>query len=172
MSKGGSSSATPAAPVPGDLGRHLGAVTDCYRSRLEEALAGMPGGLRGFQVVSAVVHHAPENQQALGAHLRIDRTVLTYLLDTLVEAGDVERVPDPGDRRARKVVVTRAGRERLARSEALAAAVEQQLLAGLEDSDARAFQGLIGRLAAFVQGSPAARAACAGLVETNPAHGA
>jgi DNA-binding MarR family transcriptional regulator len=31
---------------------------------------------------------------------------MTYLLDTLVEAGVVERVPDPADRRARKIVAT------------------------------------------------------------------
>ena len=73
----------------------------------------MPSGIRGFQILSAVIHRDPPNQQALGAHLAIDRTVLTYLLDSLVEAGAVERVPAPSDRRARKIEATEHGRASL-----------------------------------------------------------
>ena len=142
--------------VPGDLAWNLAVTAGCYQSRLEEVLADMPGGLRGFQVVSAVVHHAPENQQALGARVGIDRTVLTYLLDTLVSAGAVERIPDPTDRRARKVIATAAGRHTLARCEQLVAQTERELLAGLDERESGQFQALIGRLAAFVQGSPEA----------------
>lgn len=68
-------------------------------------------------MLSAVVHRDPPNQQALGVHLAIDRTVLTYLLDALVEAGVVERIPDPADRRARKIVTTERGRQILADQE-------------------------------------------------------
>ncbi|MBD8044763.1 MarR family transcriptional regulator [Arthrobacter sp. Sa2BUA2] len=166
MSKGSSGAAGPES-FPGDLAWNLGVTAGCYQSRLEEVLADMPGGLRGFQVVSAVVHHAPENQQALGARVGIDRTVLTYLLDTLVAAGAVERIPDPTDRRARKVIATAAGRQTLARCEQLVAQTERELLAAL-DGESGVFQTLIGRLAAFVQGSSAGRLPCAGLGETRP----
>src|SRR5690606_41487577 len=54
-----------------------------YQTLLEDAVEGMPSGVRGFQVLSTVVHRDPPNQQALGTHLVIDRTVLTYLLDDL-----------------------------------------------------------------------------------------
>lgn len=118
-----------------------------YQSRFEAAVAGMPGGIKGFQVLSAVVHKNPPNQQALGAHLSIDRTVLTYLLDNLVEAGLVERVPDPADRRARKIIATPVGRTVLSEHEIRVAAAESDLLAGLEPGDAAALGALIGRLA-------------------------
>src|SRR5699024_546568 len=68
-------------PRPGDLGWNLGMVLRGYQERFEVAVTGMPCGIRGFQILSAIVHLDPPNQQALGAHLGIDRTVLTYLLD-------------------------------------------------------------------------------------------
>lgn len=86
----------------------------------------------------------------MGAHLAIDRTVLTYLLDTLVEAGVVERVPDPADRRARKIVATERGRQILADQEERVAAAEADLLAGLKEGDALTLSSLIGQLAKAV----------------------
>jgi MarR family transcriptional regulator, transcriptional regulator for hemolysin len=135
------------AAVPGDLGWHLAMVLRGYQTRFEAAVAEMPAGIRGFQVLSAVVHKDPPNQQALGAHLAIDRTVLTYLLDTLVDAGVVERIPDPADRRARRIIATAAGRQMLGAYEERVAAAEADLLAGLEVDDAQALGLLISRLA-------------------------
>jgi MarR family transcriptional regulator for hemolysin len=138
---------TTTAPVPGDMGWNLGMVLRGYQGRFEAAVADMPAGTRGFQVLSAVVHKDPPNQQALGAHLAIDRTVLTYLLDTLVDAGVVERVPDPADRRARRVIATESGRQMLAAYESRVAAAEADLMAGLEKEDAATLGILISRLA-------------------------
>jgi MarR family transcriptional regulator for hemolysin len=139
--------AVTAATVPGDLGWHLGMVLRGYQTRFEAAVAEMPAGIRGFQVLSAVVHKDPPNQQALGAHLAIDRTVLTYLLDTLVDAGVVERILDPADRRARKIIATSTGQQMLAAFELRVAAAEADLLDGLEENEARTLGALISRLA-------------------------
>lgn len=137
----------PGSPPPGDLGWNLGMVLRGYQTRFEEAVDGMPSGIRGFQVLSAVVHRDPPNQQALGAHLGIDRTVLTYLLDALVDAGVVERVPAPSDRRARKIVATDRGRSQLATYEKRVAAAEASLVSGLDDAEAGTLDSLISRLA-------------------------
>lgn len=133
--------------VPGDFGWDLGMVLRAYQAHFEGAVADAPGGIRGFQVLSAVVHKDPPNQQALGFHLGIDRTVLTYLLDTLVDAGVVERIPDPADRRARKIVATAAGAELLHGYEARVAAAESELLAGLSEGDAATLTQLMSALA-------------------------
>lgn len=137
------------APVarPGDLGWHLGMVLRAYQAAFDTAVEGMPGGIRGFQVLSTVIHKEPPNQQALGAHLGIDRTVLTYLLDSLVEAGVVARVPAPSDRRSRKIIPTREGHSTLQHYETRVATVESDLLAGLPPSDAQVLTALIGLLA-------------------------
>jgi len=141
---------TTTAAVPGDLGWHLALVLRGYQTRFEGAVAEMPAGIRGFQVLSAVVHKDPPNQQALGAHLVIDRTVLTYLLDTLVDAGVVQRIPDPADRRARKIIATAAGRQMLAAYEDRVAAAEADLLAGMTEDEARTLGALISQLARAV----------------------
>ncbi|MDH6484013.1 MarR family transcriptional regulator [Streptomyces sp. SAI-127] len=88
-------------------------------------------------------------QQAIGIQLAIDRTVLTYQIDALAEAGLVERIPDPADRRARKVVVTSKGAGTLPRFARRVAEVEVELLAGLTSHEADAFRNLVFRLAAF-----------------------
>lgn len=48
----------------------------------------------------------------LAERLRVSRAATTALLDGLAAEGLVERRPDPEDRRARRVVLTRAGRAR------------------------------------------------------------
>jgi MarR family transcriptional regulator, transcriptional regulator for hemolysin len=151
---------SPATALPGDLGWHLGMVLRGYQARFEEAVEGMPGGVRGYQVLATVVHRDPPNQQALASHLVIDRTVLTYLLDSLVEAGVVERVPAPSDRRSRKIVATQSGRDFLARYEERVAAAESGLLSGLEASEADALAQLIARLAMDVHRSQPGSSPC------------
>lgn len=151
---------SPVAAAPGDLGWHLGMVLRGYQSRFEDAVEGIPAGIRGYQILSTVIHRDPPNQQALGAHLAIDRTVLTYLLDTLVDAGVVERVPAPSDRRARKIVATDNGRETLARYEERVAAAESGLLSGLKTSEAGTLAALIGRLAMDVHRSQPGSSPC------------
>ncbi|MCK3770860.1 MarR family winged helix-turn-helix transcriptional regulator [Microbacterium aerolatum] len=136
--------------LPGDLGWNLGMVLRGYQTRLEEAVDGMPGGVRGYQVLSTVGHRDPANQQALAAHLVIDRTVLTYLLDTLAEAEVVERIPDPADRRSRKIVATAHGRNLLERYESRVAAAEAELLEGLDAHDAATLSRLLSGLAMSV----------------------
>ncbi|ASN53268.1 MarR family transcriptional regulator [Sinomonas sp. R1AF57] len=136
--------------VPGELGWNLAMVLRGYQARFESAIGDAPGGVRGFQILSAVVHHDLPNQQALGAHLAIDRTVLTYLLDGLADAGLIERIPAAGDRRARKVVATGEGRAQLARLEERVAAAEAALLAGFPADDGAALRALLARLARAV----------------------
>lgn len=133
--------------VPGDFGWYLGMALRGYQTRFEEAVADLPSGIRGYQILSTVVHRDPPNQLALAAHLSIDRTVLTYILDDLVAAGVVERIPDPADRRARKIVATDAGRQLLVDFETRVAAAEVDLLSGLSDSETDTLATLISRLA-------------------------
>jgi DNA-binding MarR family transcriptional regulator len=138
------------AAAPGDLIRHLGIILRGLQTRFESAMDGMPAGVRGYQILSTVVHRDLPNQQAIGAHLAIDRTVLTYLIDTLVDAGLVERIPDRADRRARKIVATGPGTEALAAYEERVAAAEADLLSGLSAQEAATLAVLAGRLSAQI----------------------
>jgi DNA-binding MarR family transcriptional regulator len=134
--------------VEADLGWALGAVMRTYRRLAEHLLAELPGGPRGYQVLSAVARGEQANQLALAQCLGVDRTVMTYLLDDLENAGLVERRPDPADRRARRIALTEQGRARLCAFErALRDAEELHLLGPLDPAERDTFRELLHRLA-------------------------
>ncbi|WP_188189063.1 MarR family winged helix-turn-helix transcriptional regulator [Nonomuraea sp. SYSU D8015] len=54
------------------------------------------------------------------------KQVIGTLVDELVELGYVERRPDPADRRAKLIVPTEKGRDHMAKSDAIVAALEAE----------------------------------------------
>jgi DNA-binding MarR family transcriptional regulator len=132
-----------------DLGWALGVVFRSYAKAANAAFAELPGGARGYQVLTAASRGEPGSQLELAHHLGVDRTVMTYLLDDLERAGLIERRPDPADRRARRIVVTAPGRAQLADLARRLRAAEEQVLAGLgSDGDRQAFRDLLRQVAA------------------------
>jgi DNA-binding MarR family transcriptional regulator len=131
-----------------DLGWALGALSRCYVKAAAATFAGVPGGPRGYQVLAAAARDEHGSQLALAQHLGVDRTVMTYLLDSLAEAGLVERQSDPADRRARRIVATGRGRALLDGLGERLRTAEDQVLAGLDnDEDRQAFRAQLRRLA-------------------------
>jgi DNA-binding MarR family transcriptional regulator len=148
-SSGSRSTRQPTDPcvLKNDLGWALGALSRSYLQAVSATFAGVPGGPRGYQVLAAAAREEPGSQLALAQHLGVDRTVMTYLLDSLAEAGLVERRPDPADRRARRIVATARGRVLLDGLGERLRAAEDQVLAGLDDDDREAFRSLLQRVA-------------------------
>lgn len=140
----------PTVPLSDDLGWALGVVFRAYAKSTSGALAGIPGGPRGYQVLATCVRDAPGTQLALAHQLGVDRTVMTYLLDDLEKAGLVTRRPDPADRRARRIVATDKGRELLQELDGNLCDVESRLLAGLPEDEQRLFRTMLQRLAGQV----------------------
>src|SRR3954466_13598807 len=133
--------------VESDLGWALGTVMRNYLRAVDEVVADVPGGPRGYQVLAACGREGPRTQLALARQLGIDRTVMTYLLDDLESAGLVRREPDPNDRRARRVVATPAGHERLEELHQRQRRVEDLLLAGLPQAAQEAFRTALQQIA-------------------------
>jgi DNA-binding MarR family transcriptional regulator len=130
-----------------DLGWSLGVLSRSYGKAVSAIFAEVPGGARGYQVLAAAARDEHGSQLALAQHLGVDRTVMTYLLDSLAEAGLVERRPDPADRRARRIVATPRGRALLDELGKRLREAEDQVLAGLDETaDRQAFRTLLQRL--------------------------
>ena len=136
-----------AGALAGDLGWGLGVVLRAYATAAHTAVADLPGGPRGYQILSAAAQGAVGSQLALAQHLGVDRTVMTYLLDDLEAAKLIERRPDPADRRARRVVATQLGTELLATLNDRLRAAEAHLLAPLDREARETFRAQLRLLA-------------------------
>ncbi len=85
--------------------------------RLRQEAAGTGGELTPTAVaaLATVERHGPLTPSELAEIERIKRPTATRTLRVLVEAGLVDRAPDPADGRSALVSVNAAGRERLRR---------------------------------------------------------
>jgi DNA-binding MarR family transcriptional regulator len=133
--------------LAGDLGWGLGVVLRAYAMAAHSAVADLPGGPRGYQILSAAAQGSVSSQLALAQHLGVDRTVMTYLLDDLEAAKLIERRPDPTDRRARRVVATKLGTELLATLNDRLRAAEAGVLAPLDGEARKIFRAQVRLLA-------------------------
>ena len=131
-----------------DLGLALSVVLRSYLDAASNVFCDLPGGARGYQVLASATRETPPTQLALAQQLGIDRSVLTYLIDDLERAKLVERQPDIADRRARRIVVTRAGSAMLAKTGRRLAAAEQHALRGLSTGEEQTLRELLWRAAA------------------------
>src|SRR3981081_4926389 len=77
--------------LAGDLGWGLGVVLRAYAKAARTAVADLPGGPRGYQILSAAAQGAVSSQLALAQHLGVDPTGMTYLIDDLEAAQLIER---------------------------------------------------------------------------------
>lgn len=137
----------PHADATEDLGWALGVLLRSYRDAVTPVVDDFPQGARGYQTLVEVVRADQPSQLALANRLGIDRTVMTYLIDDLVEAGLVERQLNPADRRQRRVVATRRGRRTVATLCDRMAEAERAVLGGLDDRERDEFRRLLDRAA-------------------------
>src|SRR5690606_34922514 len=126
-----------------DFGYAIGAVFRAYAKGVEAAVGDIPGGSRGYFVLTAAVRGEGRSQRALAERLGVDRTVMTYLLDDLERAGLVERRPDPADRRNRHVVATEYGAKRLEELRARVRLVEDRMLGVLPEGSREEFRAML-----------------------------
>jgi DNA-binding MarR family transcriptional regulator len=113
------------------------------RLRAESALA--PLGLRSRHLVALTVlrEGGDSTQQALSTTLQIDRTNLVGLLNELEADKLIERRRSSEDRRRHIVEITAAGTNLLANVEAALAAVEDEVLSGLDDEQRETLYSLL-----------------------------
>ncbi|MBO3085376.1 MarR family winged helix-turn-helix transcriptional regulator [Cellulomonas fengjieae] len=124
-------------------------ILRAWHEQVENAVSELPHGLRGYQILSVASRMEP-TQSNLAKHLFIDKTVMPYVIDALVDEDLVERRMDPSDRRVRRIAVTAHGRAVLARLEEQVAAAEDRVFAGVSAQDRAATLELVERLAVSI----------------------
>ena len=105
-------------------------------------------GLTGAQckVLGYLARNEGINQSGLADLLEIKPMALVRQVDRMEEDGWIERRPDPGDRRAHRLVLTEKARPILARILDLSNEVRSKACAGLSEVEERHLISLLGRV--------------------------
>jgi len=86
------------------------------------------------------------SMSALAQQVALTTGGITRLLDRMIEAGLVQRVPCPTDRRVSFAALTREGRRKLDEATTVHAANLRRVFSGFTEADLRALDGLLDRL--------------------------
>ncbi|GAA2598806.1 hypothetical protein GCM10010435_92800 [Winogradskya consettensis] len=136
-----------AAGIETELGWSLQAMYAGFSRTAAGAVAGVPGGARGYQVLVAVTTEPPTSQLALGQRLGIDKNAMTSVVDALEARGLAARRPDPQDRRKSQVIATDAGRALLETARMSLRTVEATLMRDLSADEQTQLRQLLARVA-------------------------
>jgi DNA-binding MarR family transcriptional regulator len=130
-------------PVEHRSGALLDHLARRVRVRSEAVLA--PLGLRPRHLVALTVlrHRGDCTQQGLAATLEMDGTNVVGLLNELEAENLIERRRSPEDRRRHVVELTDAGAMQLAKAELALAAVEDEVLGTLDESQRETLHALL-----------------------------
>ncbi|WP_127549462.1 MarR family transcriptional regulator [Actinoplanes sp. OR16] len=99
--------------------------------RVNEELSKADARKWHFAVLATLAEFGPLSQAQLSDRTGVYRSDLVGVMNELTDRGQVERAPDPADRRRNVVSLTPAGRRQLARLERILAGVEDEILAPL-----------------------------------------
>jgi DNA-binding MarR family transcriptional regulator len=114
-----------------------------------EAACGLP--LRWFDVLTQL-HSAPHKRLSmteLANAVLLSKSGLTRLVDRIEEAGLVQRVAAPGDRRSLLIVLTPSGEKRLKRAAPIHEdGIRRHFGAHIQNNEAAAVEAALGRIAA------------------------
>ena len=122
-------------PLAGDVGFLLARAAAGAVRELNQALA--PIGLRAkhFALLQLISDGDGVPQRSVGPLLGLEPSNVVPLVDELEARCLLVRQPDPDDRRARRVVITEAGRRALHQALPHATAVQDRLLDGLGSAE-------------------------------------
>jgi MarR family transcriptional regulator for hemolysin len=98
------------------------------------------------RVLGYLARHEGINQAGLADLLEITPMTLVRQIDRMQEDGWIERRLDPGDRRARRLVLTEKARPLLARILDLSAEIRREAFANLSEEDGRRLIDLLRRV--------------------------
>lgn len=136
----------PYEPLGPDLCWMLSRASHSLLTELTAALEGSGITPRGHAVLAAAMG-GEHTQTDLARLVGIDKTTMMVTLDELEAEGLAERRPLSTDRRARLVVVTKAGAKKLREVEKVFDRVREDVLSVLSEDDREVFLRCLGRLA-------------------------
>jgi len=115
-------------------------------TELTAALEGLQVSPRAQHVLATALE-GEYTQTELANCVGLDKTTMVVTMDELERKGLAERHPSPGDRRARVIVVTDAGAEKVRQAEKIIERVHADVLSALSPDDRAVFLSALTKLA-------------------------
>jgi DNA-binding MarR family transcriptional regulator len=112
----------------------------------QPVLAAHDLSMWGYIVLTALDHSAIRTQGALAELIGADKTRIIPTLDELQAQGYIERIPDPEDRRARLLAITKSGRSIKDAAQVDIQRGEERWLDQLSANDRSIFLGVLRQL--------------------------
>ncbi|HWL61143.1 MAG TPA: MarR family transcriptional regulator [Microbacteriaceae bacterium] len=103
--------------------------------------------IQEYMVLSFSTVSPPPSQRELSQVLRLDPSRIVGLVDRLEQAGLVQRLPSPTDRRVKQVVPTDTGQRLSQQGAVILAEVHAQQFAGLQPEEIAALSAIVRRIA-------------------------
>jgi MarR family transcriptional regulator for hemolysin len=128
------------------IGLQLAHTSKLVSRAFADALASAGGSIPTWLIVSRLMGEEWRAQQELARAIGIEGPTLTHHLDALEEAGLVVRTRDPDDRRAVRLELTDAGRQKHAELLQAVIAFNRRLRTGLGEADVEELRGLLAKL--------------------------
>lgn len=105
-----------------------------WRSLLDDRLRPIEQSSARMEAMAAILNSPPLSPQVdIARRLRIEGPTLTRMLDSLERGGQVERLPDPNDRRTNQLRLTDEGEAELAKIFEISDTMRARLLDGFSD---------------------------------------
>jgi MarR family transcriptional regulator for hemolysin len=128
------------------IGLQLAHTSKLVSRAFADALASAGGSIPTWLIVSRLMGEEWRAQQELARAIGIEGPTLTHHLDALEEAGLVVRTRDPDDRRAVRLELTDAGRQKHAELLQAVIGFNRRLRTGLGEADVEELRGLLAKL--------------------------
>jgi DNA-binding MarR family transcriptional regulator len=134
-----------AQPLAANLGWLLSQASHAVKTELTAALESTGISPRAHHVLK-IAAAGEYTQTELARIVGLDKTTMVVTLDELEAAGLAERRPLAGDRRARMIVVTKAGVAKVREAEAIAERIHEDVLESLPAREREALLNGLARL--------------------------
>jgi MarR family transcriptional regulator, transcriptional regulator for hemolysin len=140
--------ATTEAPTPlaSDLCWLLSRASHALSTEMTSALEGSGISPRAHSVLATAMT-GEYTQTELARLVGLDKTTMVVTIDDLEAAGLAERRPAESDRRARVIVVTKSGQQKVREAETVLDRVRDDVLDSLPEEERQVFLRALGRLA-------------------------
>jgi len=143
------------AELVGNLGWLLAQASHALSTEMTAAFEAQGGTPRGHCVL-ATARTGEFTQKELADRVGLDKTTMVVTMDALEADGLAERVPSPGDRRARVITVTPAGRKAVNAGRKVVERVQNEVLESLDSHEREALMDTLGKLVCGPLAMPAA----------------